>query len=586
MKALIRFYKQAYQRKYVTFAILAIVFMIFDIMISLLIPYFSKQIIDDAIPNQNLNMVLSIGAIVIGIALGAVVATILNNVAAQYLATSLTADIRETLFEKIQTLSLSNVDAITTGKLLTVVTNDTAQLQGTLMMSFRIIVRAPITLIGAIIMAYITNADLFIVVVVFIPILTIGFLWIFKKAAPKFSMMQQRIDQLNNKLSETIGGAREIKAFVTESLEQERFDVVNEEYNDAIVDANRVISWIHPLMTFVTTVAMGSVVYVAAWIISSGTNTAMAGSIMTYIAYVQQIIMALMMISAVSIMLSRSMVSAERIAMVLDIQVDIKNIEEPCVSSINGQIEFQHVSFAYAEENEEAEGVTLNHIHLKIKAGDMIGIVGSTGCGKTSLVQLIPRMYDVTQGEVLIDGINVKAYDLKHLRDQISYVTQEAILFEGTIESNIRQGKEDATESDMIQAANLAQASEFIEASPDRFQTQVTQSGTNLSGGQRQRLSLARALVRDPKILILDDSTSAVDATTESHIKANLRLLTNKTILIVAQKISSVKDCDKIIVINNNGEIDGYDTHQALLTSSKVYQEIYQSQFGGESDAK
>lgn len=586
MKALIRFYKQAYQRKYVTFAILAIIFMIFDIMISLLIPYFSKQIIDDAIPNQNLNMVLSIGAIVIGIALGAVVATILNNVAAQYLATSLTADIRETLFEKIQTLSLSNVDAITTGKLLTVVTNDTAQLQGTLIMSFRIIVRAPITLIGAIIMAYITNADLFIVVVVFIPILTIGFLWIFKKAAPKFSMMQQRIDQLNNKLSETIGGAREIKAFVTESLEQERFDVVNEEYNDAIVDANRVISWIHPLMTFVTTVAMGSVVYVAAWIISSGTNTAMAGSIMTYIAYVQQIIMSLMMISAVSIMLSRSMVSAERIAMVLDIQVDIKNIEEPCVSSINGQIEFQHVSFAYAEENEEAEGVTLNHIHLKIKAGDMIGIVGSTGCGKTSLVQLIPRMYDVTQGEVLIDGINVKAYDLKHLRDQISYVTQEAILFEGTIESNIRQGKEGATESDMIQAANLAQASEFIDASPDRFQTQVTQSGTNLSGGQRQRLSLARALVRDPKILILDDSTSAVDATTESHIKANLRSLTNKTILIVAQKISSVKDCDKIIVINNNGEIDGYDTHQALLTSSKVYQEIYQSQFGGESDAK
>ena len=586
MKALIRFYKQAYQRKYVTFAILAIIFMIFDIMISLLIPYFSKQIIDDAIPNQNLNMVLSIGAIVIGIALGAVVATILNNVAAQYLAISLTADIRETLFEKIQTLSLSNVDAITTGKLLTVVTNDTAQLQGTLIMSFRIIVRAPITLIGAIIMAYITNADLFIVVVVFIPILTIGFLWIFKKAAPKFSMMQQRIDQLNNKLSETIGGAREIKAFVTESLEQERFDVVNEEYNDAIVDANRVISWIHPLMTFVTTVAMGSVVYVAAWIISSGTNTAMAGSIMTYIAYVQQIIMSLMMISAVSIMLSRSMVSAERIAMVLDIQVDIKNIEEPCVSSINGQIEFQHVSFAYAEENEEAEGVTLNHIHLKIKAGDMIGIVGSTGCGKTSLVQLIPRMYDVTQGEVLIDGINVKAYDLKHLRDQISYVTQEAILFEGTIESNIRQGKEGATESDMIQAANLAQASEFIDASPDRFQTQVTQSGTNLSGGQRQRLSLARALVRDPKILILDDSTSAVDATTESHIKANLRSLTNKTILIVAQKISSVKDCDKIIVINNNGEIDGYDTHQALLTSSKVYQEIYQSQFGGESDAK
>lgn len=586
MKALWRFYKESYSKRYVLFAILAILFMIVDTMVSLLIPFFSKRIIDDAIPNGNLTLVYQMGAIVIGIALGAVIATILNNVFAQYLSTAITKDIRNTLFKKIQALSLSNVDSITTGKLLTVVTNDTTQIQMILMMSFRIIIRAPITLIGAMIMAYITNANLFIVIVIFVPLLVFGFVMLFKKAAPLFKQMQQKIDQLNTKLSESIGGAREIKAFVTESVEQQKFDVVNEDYNQAIIKANRVIAFLNPLVTVISTVAIGGVVYVAASIISRQGDTQMAGSVVTYIAYVQQIIMSLMMISAVAIMLSRAMVSAERAAMVLDVEIDIENADEAIEKTINGNITFDNVCFSYLDGNNEDVGMTLSQINVTIPQGKMIGITGSTGCGKTTFVQLIPRMYDVTKGRILIDGIDVKDFDLKTLRKQISYVTQEAIIFQGTFASNIRQGKDDATIEEIQQAAQFAIASEFIESSSDGYDSTVSQGGANLSGGQKQRLSLARAIVRKPKILILDDSTSAVDATTEVKIKENIRRIQGITTIIVAQKISSIMDCDQIIVLNNKGHIDGYGTHQELLESSKVYQEIYQSQFGGGEDAR
>lgn len=586
MKALWRFYKESYSKRYVLFAILAILFMIVDTMVSLLIPFFSKRIIDDAIPNGNLTLVYQMGAIVIGIALGAVIATILNNVFAQYLSTAITKDIRNTLFKKIQALSLSNVDSITTGKLLTVVTNDTTQIQMILMMSFRIIIRAPITLIGAMIMAYITNANLFIVIVIFVPLLVFGFVMLFKKAAPLFKQMQQKIDQLNTKLSESIGGAREIKAFVTESVEQQKFDVVNEDYNQAIIKANRVIAFLNPLVTVISTVAIGGVVYVAASIISRQGDTQMAGSVVTYIAYVQQIIMSLMMISAVAIMLSRAMVSAERAAMVLDVEIDIENTDEAIEKTINGNITFDNVCFSYLDGNNEDVGMTLSQINVTIPQGKMIGITGSTGCGKTTFVQLIPRMYDVTKGRILIDGIDVKDFDLKTLRKQISYVTQEAIIFQGTFASNIRQGKDDATIEEIQQAAQFAIASEFIESSSDGYDSTVSQGGANLSGGQKQRLSLARAIVRKPKILILDDSTSAVDATTEVKIKENIRRIQGITTIIVAQKISSIMDCDQIIVLNNKGHIDGYGTHQELLESSKVYQEIYQSQFGGVEDAR
>jgi ATP-binding cassette subfamily B protein len=580
MKALFTIYKRAYQRKYFKYAILAILFMLMDIMISLLIPYLSKSIIDIAIPNHDLTKVFEIGAIVVGIAIAAVFSTILNNITSQYLATGITADIRNELFNKIQELSLSNVDSITTGKLMTIISSDTSQIQQIMVMSFRVILRAPFTLIGAMVMAYITNQDLFVIVLIAVPVLAIAFVLIFRVASPRFKILQTKIDNLNTKLSETIGGAREVKAFVTALEEEQKFDVVNEDYNNATIKANKIIVIVHPVVVLVSNIAIGAILYFASVMISNNSKTVMAGTIMTYIAYIQQIIMSLTMISTISIIMSRAIVSSERIKALIDVKIDINNDIYAIHQDIKGQIEYRNVNFAYADEDGTTEGKTLNDINLIINPYEMIGVIGSTGSGKTSLVQLIPRMYDVTSGELLIDGMNVKQYHLKTLRKQISLVTQEAIIFEGTFATNIKQGNENATEEELKAAAKFAMATEFIENSIDGYNTHINQAGTNLSGGQKQRLSIARAIIRKPKILILDDSTSAVDAKTEFQIKSNLRTIKDMTVVIVAQKISSIIECDKIIVINNNGRIDGYGSHKELIKTSKVYQEIYASQYG------
>lgn len=581
MKALLQIYGRTYQKKYILYAILAILCISIDIMVALFIPYLSKSIIDEAIPNQDLTLVYQTGLIIISIALASVISTIFNNIFTQYLATSVTRDIRNELFLKIQKLSLSNVDSITTGKLLTIITNDTSQIQHILVLSFRAILRAPITLIGALVMAYITNGNLFIIVAMAVIILSVLFSIIFKKASPLFKELQVKIDALNSKLSETIGGAREVKAFVTTLEEEAKFDVVNDDYQKATIRANKIIILVQPIVILISNISIGLVLYFAGAIISKNPDTVIAGTVITYIAYVQQIIHSLMMISTISIFISRGIVSAERIKHLMTVKVDIENLSTN-TKTITGNIEYQNVNFAYYDEDGSDEGVTLRNINLKINSGEKIGIIGSTGSGKTSLVQLIPRLYDVKNGKLLIDGIDVKEYELDNLRSQIAFVTQEAIIFEGTFISNIKQGKEEATLDEIKLASAKACALEFIESTDDKFESIVNQGGVNLSGGQRQRLSLARALVRNPKIIILDDATSAVDAKTEKTIKDNLYELKDVTLLMVAQKISSIIECDKIIVINNHGEIDGFNSHQELLKSSKVYQEIYASQFGGE----
>lgn len=580
MKALLRIYKKSYQKKYCSFSILAILFIFCDIMISLLIPYLSKSIIDVAIPKNDLSKVYEVGSIVIGIALAAVISTILNNLCAQWVATSIAADIRDELFEKIQELSLSDVDRISTGKLMTIVTNDTNQIQQILLFSFRAILRAPLTLLGAMVMAYITNRDLFIIVLIALPLLAIIFVIIFKKASPLFNILQTKVDNLNTKLSETIGGAREVKAFVTALEELEKFDVVNNEYNEATIKANKAIVLVNPFVILISNIAIGMVLYISSLMINYN-HSYMAGTIMTYISYVQQIIISLTMISTISIILSRAMISAKRIENVLNVKVDIKNSEDLEDIEIKGNIEFKNVSFAYPDEEGRIDGITIKDINFKINQNERIGLIGSTGSGKSSLVVLIPRMYDTLDGEVLIDGVNVRNINISNLRASISFVTQEAIIFEGTFKSNILQGKKDATNEEIEIASKLANANQFIDESINGYDSEVSQGGSNLSGGQRQRLSLARALIRKPKILILDDSTSAVDAKTEKLIKDNLNSITNTTIIIVSQKISSIIDCNKIIVLNNSGQIDGFDNHTNLLKTSVVYQEIYQSQFGG-----
>ena len=580
MKSLIGMYRRSYSRKYIFYAIIAIVTLVIDIAISLIIPYYSKQIIDVAIPNGDLNLVYSVGLFIVIIALGAVVVTILNNVAAQYLSTSITADLRRELFGKIQELSLANVDKITTGKLLTIVTNDTSQVQQVLVMSFRIMLRAPITFIGAIVMAYITSKDLFAVILIVVPILAIGFTVLFKKATPRFRIMQSKIDNLNTKLGETISGARELKSFVTEMDEQQKFELVNEDFNQAQISAHKLMAALSPMVTLISNMAIVVILYLAA-IISQRPNMEMSGTVMIYIQYMQQIIMSLMMLSMVSIFVSRAGVSAERIDMVLGTEIDIVNAIDAQEVDLDGNIQFNNVNFAYADEFGNIDGVTLHDINIDIKAGEMIGIIGSTGSGKTSLVELIPRIYDVIDGEVLIDGVDVRKHSLETLRKQIGLVTQSAVIFEGSIASNILQGKADATLEEMQAAARAAAAEEFINGEPLGYDAPVQQNGTNLSGGQKQRLSITRALVRKPKILILDDSTSAVDAKTEALIKENLRNIKGTTVIIVAQKISSIMDCDKIVVLDTNGRVDAYGKHDDILNKSTVYQEIYQSQIGG-----
>lgn len=586
MKALWTLYKRAYQKKYLKFAILAIVFMIIDVMITLAIPALTYNIVNEGLNKGDLSYVVRVGIFVVGIALFAVIFTVINNIAAQYLSQSITTDIRDDLFRKVQNLSFSNIDQITTGKLITIITNDTLQIQQLLVMSFRIILRAPLMLIGAIVMSYITNPDLFIIILIAVPILILGFLLIMKTASPYFLQLQQRVDNLNSKLLESISGAREIKTFVTGQHDQDEFNRVNNEYHRTIVKANKIVSFFNPFTTLVTNIAFGAVLYVGAYYSSIyvGVEASnMIGAIMTYIAYIMNIVFALSMLSMITIFITRANISAQRIDMVFQTDIDIIN-KADAISNyiIDGDIEFKNVFFRYSGNDDLSSSNTLSNINLKIKKGTTTGVIGSTGSGKTSLVQLIPRLYDVTKGEVLIDGINVKDFDLKLLREQVSFVTQEAIIFEGTIKSNILQGKQEASLEDLQEAAKNAVADEYINRFEKSYETKVTQEGSSLSGGQRQRLSLARAFVRKPKILILDDSTSAVDAKSEALIKENIKMLSkNMTTIIVAQKISSISDCDNIIVLDNKGQVDGFGSHIELLKSSEVYKEIYLSQFGG-----
>ena len=588
MRDLLNILGRPYKKKYLPYAIAAIIFMLLDVGIALFIPRVTEsiftQINKTGLSSTDLDFVLRTGLFVILIALFAVITTIFNNIFAQIISTRITADIRKELFVKIQDLSFSNVDKITTGRLMTIVSNDTTQIQQILMMSFRAILRAPLTLVGAMVMAYITNSDLFLIVLIAAPILGYIIFKILKNASRIFNNVQIKLDELNSKLHETVSGAREIKSFVTELDEIGRFELVNDNYKEANIKVHKLMSLIDPAIVLISNLAIAFVLLVSSYLASTYTGDAKAaivGNISAYIAYLQQIIVSLMILSMIAMFISRGEVSARRINMVLNTIIHIVNSSNPKQSPIEGEIEYRDVSFGYQDDDEQSDSMTLKNISFKIPSKATVGVIGSTGSGKTSLVQLLPRLYDAQAGEVLIDGVNVKEYDINYLRSQISFVTQEAIIFSGTIQSNIIQGKKDASEAEIKKAAELAVASEYIENFEEKYNSKVNQAGTNLSGGQKQRLALARALIRQPKILILDDSTSAVDAKSEALIKDNLATMNEQTTIIIAQKISSIINCDFIIVLNNSGQLDGFGNHEELLKTSKVYQEIYYSQTGG-----
>ncbi len=490
------------------------------------------------------------------------------------------ADVRNDVYRKVQDFSFANIDKFSTGSLVTRLTNDVTQVQNFVNMMLRMMLRSPGMLIGALIMAIRLSPSLSVVLAIIIPVMLFFILLIVKTGFPRFGIMQKKIDKLNSTVQENITNVRVVKSFVREETENQKFSVANTDLKNSGMSAMKVMIFMSPVMTIFMNIATVSVIWFGSQLAIKNMGIEGAfnvGNLSSFILYVSQILFSLMMVTMMLMMSSRALASAKRIQEVLEEEVDIKNTTDADQSAVvtNGKIEFRNVTFRYYKNSEDA---VLDDINLTIDAGSTVGIIGSTGCGKTTLVSMIARLYDVDSGEILVDGRNVKDYTLYNLREGVGMVLQKNVLFAGTIEENLRWGDEDATNEELYIAAEYAQADKFVKNFTNGYDTELGQGGVNVSGGQKQRLCIARALLKKPKILVLDDSTSAVDTATEAQIRRAFREeLAGSTKIIIAQRISSVKDADKIIVMDD-GKITGIGTHAELLENNTEYQEIYYSQ--------
>ena len=494
------------------------------------------------------------------------------------------ADLRLDLFRKVQSFSFSNIDKFSSGSLVTRLTNDVTQLQNFVNMMLRMMLRSPGMLIGGLIMAVRLSASLSVVMAVTIPLLLISITFIIARGLPRFSRMQSKIDSLNSTVQENITNVRVVKSFVREKFETEKFADANENLKGAGMSAMKNMIFMQPVQTFFMYVTTILVIWFGSTLVINNFDTGVTdfnvGELASFITYVSQILMSLMMVTMLLMVSSRAMASGKRILEVLDEDVDIKDSENADESATvrEGRIEFKNVTFRYYKNSTEP---VLDNINLTIEAGQTVGIIGSTGCGKTTLVSLIPRLYDTDAGDVLVDGISVRDYSLYHLREGVGMVLQKNVLFSGTIEENLRWGDQEADMARISAAAESAQADKFVKSFTEGYQTVLGQGGVNVSGGQKQRLCIARALLKNPKIIILDDSTSAVDTATEAQIRKAFREeLAASTKIIIAQRISSVKDADMIVVMDD-GRITGVGTHDELISTNLEYQEIYNSQISG-----
>lgn len=491
-------------------------------------------------------------------------------------------DLRLDLYKKVQSYSFANIDRFSSGSLVTRLTNDVTQLQNFINMLLRMCLRAPGMMIGALIMAVALRPDLSLVFCVSIPVLFIAILFIVRRGFPRFKVVQERIDALNSTVEESVTNVRVVKSFVREDHEEEKFRGANGALRRAGMAAYKIMIGIQPVMTICMNLTTVAVLWIGGRIVmrEAGTVGGMqVGDLSSFVTYVTQILSSLMMVTMMFMMSSRAMASARRISEVLDELPDISDegAAQPELRVEHGDVEFRDVSFRYYKGS-SAE--VLSHINLHIKAGSTVGIIGSTGCGKTTLVSLIPRLYDTDSGEVLVDGVNVRDYSLYHLREGVGMVLQKNVLFSGTIAENLRWGNADASDEEMLEASRAAEADKFVSSFPEGYETVLGQGGANVSGGQKQRLCIARALLKKPKILILDDSTSAVDTATEARIReAFATSLAGTTKIIIAQRISSVRECDNIIVFGD-GEIVGEGTHDELMSSCEDYRDIVRSQSG------
>ena len=562
--------------------ILGPLMMVTEVLGEILLPKFMSMIINHGVAQKDGGYILKMGLVMAITSFLMAAGGILGAYFAAKASISFTSDLRRDLFARVQQFSFKNIDTFSTGSLVTRLTNDIQQVQNLIMMGLRMMLRAPGMFLGALVMAFWMNAELAAVILVVIPLLTAAIVWILRTAYPRFTAMQKALDTLNSGIQEVLTNVRVVKSFVREDYEEKRFADTNRELKEAGLRALKIVIATMPVMMFAMNVTTLAVVWFGGNLIIGGRMA--VGDLTAFTTYIVQILMSLMMLSMVFLQSSRAMASIRRIDEVLDEPIDLsdENASQKDRKVEKGRVEFKDVSFSYREGGEPV----LSHISLTAEPGETIGILGATGSGKTSLVQLIPRLYDVTEGSVRVDGIDVREYSLKNLRDGVGMVLQKNVLFSGTIEENLRWGDETATEEEVRRAAVYAQADSFVNSFAEGYKTEMGQGGVNVSGGQKQRLCIARALLKKPKILILDDSTSAVDTATEAAIRTAFREdLKDTTKFIIAQRLSSLEYADRILVLED-GRIIGEGTQEKLLASCEAYREIYETQYGKRADGE
>ncbi len=550
-----------------------------EVLLEVLIPYFMAVLIDKGINTGDMTEIIKYGMLLVVLAMAALAFGALSGHYAAVASAGFAKNLRKRMFYKVQDFSFLNIDHFSTSSLVTRMTTDITNVQNAYQMIIRVAVRAPIMLVMAFFMAFKVNSELATIYLWVIPILGIALAFIMTHVHPIFVRVFKTYDKLNNVVQENVHGIRVVKSFVREDFEEQKFKKISSSIYNDFTKAEKMIAFNAPVMQICVYTCMILISWIGANLIVGGTMT--AGELTSMFTYTMQILMSLMMLSMIFVMTIMSKASVERINEVLIEVPDIANPEKPVTEVADGSIDFDHVSFSYSQNPDK---LCLKDIDLHIKSGETIGIIGGTGSAKSSLVQLIPRLYDITSGALKVGGRDVRDYDLEILRDAVSMVLQKNVLFSGTIKENLRWGNPNATEEELIHACQLAQADDFIQTFPDQYDTYIEQGGSNVSGGQKQRICIARALLKKPAILILDDSTSAVDTKTDAMIqKAFIDEIPDTTKLIIAQRISSVQNADRIVVMDN-GRIADVGTHEELLTSSKIYQEVYYSQVKGAAD--
>lgn len=569
----------AHIKEYKAASIATPIFMILEVIMETAIPVLMASIIDKGVEAGNMKHIYTVGAMMVVVAALGLLFGVLGGKYGAKASTGFARNLRKAMYENIQTFAFSNIDKFSTAGLVTRLTTDVTNVQNAYQMILRMCMRAPFSLICAMVMAFIINARLASVYLIAVIVLGCALVLIMSRATKYFGMVFEKYDDLNASVQENISAIRVVKAYVREDYEKDKFKKANGNIYNMFVNAEKIITLNAPLMQTTVYTCILCISWMGAKMIVGGSLT--TGELMSLLTYCMNILMSLMMLSMVFVMITMSAASARRIAEVLNEKTDICNPQEPVYEVTDGSVRFDHVNFAYGKNAAEP---VLKDINISINAGETIGIIGGTGSAKSSLVNLISRLYDVNGGAVYVGGRNVREYDIETLRDEVSVVLQKNVLFSGTILDNLRWGNKNATEEECRRACELACADEFIERFPDGYKTYIEQGGSNVSGGQKQRLCIARALLKKPKILILDDSTSAVDTATDARIRsAFAKEIPDTTKIIIAQRISSVEHCDRIIVLDD-GVVSGFGNHDELMKSNEIYRDVYESQTGGGGD--